>query len=187
MLIVTHPVKSAMDSLILVTYEICEPQISVHTPMSTSAILCPNDLLNLGVTAHAVVCMHNTTNVCSYFMWGEPVGNQENSLAVQFFPTSGMINPGHVLKVSVALTPLQAGILDQVYVPCFVGRTTEPVVLTVMCAVDNIHICFKLPTQDGRYRKVKWPPKIINEFNRNFSLTAVSHEELVLSVNIDQY
>lgn len=175
---ITHPQPTIMRTPILITYEVCQPNIIIHTPTSTSPILCISELLNVDVITHAVVCMHNSSNVPAYFLWGPAVGKQKDSMELQFNPKAGVIRPRDTFKVTVSLKPHETGILEYVFVPCFVGRVTEPVMLTVMCAVDNIHVRFELPIQEGKYQKVLWPPKIVDEYNvQSFNNIPFTHEE----------
>lgn len=109
--------------------------------------------------------MHNSSNVPAYFLWGSAVGKHKQCVDMLFSPKAGVIKPRNTFKVTVSLQPNVTGILEHIYVPCFIGRVAEPVILTVMCAVDNIHVCFSLPVQEGKYKKIYWPPQIIDEYN----------------------
>lgn len=178
MVLITHPLTAVLESPVIVTYEVCQPKIIVHSPASTSSILCIPELLNIGVTIHAVLCMHNASNVPAYFLWGAPVGKQKNCIDVRFNPKAGVIKPRDILKITISLKPQETGILEQIHVPCFVGRVDEPVMLAVMCAVDNIHVCFTLPMHDGRHRRIPWPPQIIDEYSlQSYSLPLFALEE----------
>lgn len=178
MLLITHPVPAILETPILVIYEVCQPKIVIHTPTSTSPILCISELLHLDVTIHAVICMHNASNVKTFFQWGSPVGKQKDCVTVRFNPKAGAIKPRDIFKVTVSLKPLETGILEQIYIPCFVGRVEEPEMLTVMCAVDNIRVCFSLPTRDGHHRRVLWPPQVIDEYNFQYYNLPVCEEDI---------
>lgn len=184
MILITHPTTAVLETPILVIYEVCQPKIIIHTPTSTSPILCISELLNIGVTIHAVICMHNVSNVLAYFLWGSSVGKQNKCMNIHFNPKAGVIKPKDIFKVTVSLKPNETGILEQIFIPCFIGRVEEPVMLTVMCAVDNIHVYFDLPTPDGRRKRILWPPQIIDEYNYHYyDLPLGSHEEDIVSTN----
>lgn len=175
MVLITQPQQKILNTPILITYEVCQPNITIHTPTSTTPILCIPELLNINVTTHTVVCMHNTSNVPAYFLWGNPVGKQKHCINLSFSPKAGMIEPRNTFRATVTLKPQQTGILEHIYVPCFIGRVAEPVILTVMCAVDGIHVCFSLPED----KKIYWPPKIIDEHDISsaFHLPSYLYEE----------
>lgn len=107
----------------------------------------------------------------AYFLWGSAVGKHKDCVNLFVTPKAGVIKPRNTFKVTVTLKANVTGILEHIYVPCFVGRVPEPVILTVMCAVDNIHVCFSLPMAEGKYKKIYWPPQIIDEYNfQSFNL-----------------
>lgn len=165
MLVKSHETETMVDSFMLVTYNVCVPKITVHTSMSNSPILCPSSLIYLGVCSFYTLCMHNTGNVAAHFLCGDCVGDQANYLDIQISPRAGMIKPHDFVKISVSLVPLQTGLIEHVYLPCFIAKMEEPLVVTIMCAVDNVHLKILLPNSDGHYTEVLWPPNVIDEYN----------------------
>lgn len=174
MLVKSHPTETIVDSFMLITYEVCQHNIMIHTAMSTSSILCPGNLMYLGVRSIYTLCVHNVGDIAAYFLWGNCVGDQAKCLDMQIFPRTGVIKPHDFVKISVSLVPLETGIIEHVFLPCFIGRLEEPLMVTVMCAVDNVHLKFFLPDNAGRYKEVLWPPTVINECNYT-----TSHEDYV--------
>lgn len=166
-MLISYPTHTLLRTPVLILYEAVEPKIIIHTPTSTLPVICMHDLLNVNVVTHAVLCMHNVSKVQAYFLWGKPVGEQKDSIDIQFNPRAAVINPREVFKITVTLKPLKTGTLENIFVPCFVGRVAEPVILTVMCAVDSIHVLFKLPMHDVNEGVVLWPPPIIDEYGEN--------------------
>lgn len=154
-----------LDSFMLITYEICQPKILIHSSTSDSAIICPDGLLYLGVRTFYTLCIHNASNVTAHFLWGNPIGEQVDCVQMEIYPHTGTIKPHKSVKVTVSLTPQKTGIIEYAYLPCFIGRLDEPIIVTVMCAVDNVHLIVFLPTDNGRYKEIMWPPNIIDEYN----------------------
>lgn len=163
MLVKSHPTETMVDSFMLVTYEVCQHNIVVHTCMSQSAILCPDSLLYLGVRSLYTLCIHNVGSIAAHFLCGNSVGDQAHCIDIQIFPRTGIIKPHDFIQISISLTPLETGILENIFLPCFIGRLEEPLMVTVMCAVDNVHLRIFLPNTDGRYKEISWPPNVINE------------------------
>lgn len=175
---ITDPHPAVHKTPVLVTYEVCQPNIFIHTPTSTTPILCIPQLLYIDVIVHSVICMHNSSNVSAYFLWGKTVGKQKDCIQLVFNPNAGCIKPRDTFKVTVTLKPRETGILEEIFVPCFVGRVEEPTMLAVMCAVDNVHVRFDLPVQEGEPKKVFWPPKIVEDYgSRTYGLDNFSNEE----------
>lgn len=165
--------KVPTDSVILVTYEVCQPKIFIHSPMSTTPILCPTDLLYVGVRYQSSLCIHNTGNIPGCFLWGLPVGKEAHCVNVHYYPNAGVVKPKDVYKVNVTITPLRTGIFEEIFLSCFVGKMDEPVTVRLMCAVDNVHVNIYLPNDDGSFQKVAWPPKATQDFEITHGTEAI--------------
>lgn len=108
--------------------------------------------------------MHNLGDIVACFLWGSIAGTQSKLMKIKLTPNSGFIKPGESLKVDVQLTPLELGLFEHLYVPCFVGKMDDPIMLRIFCFVENIFVNIHLPNEKGKFDVVYWPPRMINEF-----------------------
>ncbi|KAF2903634.1 hypothetical protein ILUMI_02541 [Ignelater luminosus] len=169
-LLSSHPTLEATNSLCLITYEVVQPEIIIHTRSSQQPILYPGKLLHVNCPTFYMVCLHNVgTKLTASFIWGRPVGKQADQIIIRCLPKSGIVQPQKCIHISITLQPLATGVLDEIYVPCFVGNMDQPIMLTVLCVVDNICLNFHLPDNMGKSEKVIWPPTAIADFD-SFSL-----------------
>lgn len=131
-----------------------------------------------------MVCLHNVgTKLAASFIWGNPVGKQADKVVIRCLPKSGIVQPQKCVHISIILQPLATGILDEIYVPCFVGNMDEPIMLTILCVVDNVCLYFHLPDNMGKSEKILWPPIAIVDFDSSsLDLSPGKHELVIPSI-----
>lgn len=78
------------------------------------------------------------------------------------------------MHVTFSLQPLDTGLLEKIQIPCFIGNTDEPIMISVLCIVDDICVYFHLPNLEGGFQKIFWPPKATQE-SETFSVD-LGHE-----------
>ncbi|XP_031352109.1 uncharacterized protein LOC116177310 isoform X2 [Photinus pyralis] len=153
-----HPSLVTMESIILVLYEVAEPQLTLHCNLPSFPTIFPGKLLYLGCTSSYCLCVHNTDRkLAGSFTFGTPRGYQANCIEVIFKPKSGIIPPEKCTHVLMSLTPLKPGIIEDVQIRCFLNHNRKPAILTVMCVVDNIRLNIYLPKQNDAMEKIVWP------------------------------
>lgn len=91
------------------------------------------------------------------------------SLKVISIFTTGELKPCESKTVQLELTCYEVGILDEIFIPCFIGEYQEPLQMRLLCVVDCLHVFFYLPTKNNDFQKVLWPPKVIYEYDSNWS------------------
>ncbi|KAK4875446.1 hypothetical protein RN001_011868 [Aquatica leii] len=168
-LISIHPMQMAMDSICIITYEVAEPNVKVHSALSKFPLIIPQNLLYLSCETHYQLCVHNIAkNICGAFMFGSPRGEQANALSVTFDPRSGIVGPKKCIHVMMTITPLQTGVIDDFQVPCNIECTDNPIMLTFMCVVDNINLNYYLPDAQGKFTKIFWPVHVVSNPSESF-------------------
>lgn len=163
-LLSSHKTKTAIDGICSINYKVTQPYIAVHTDLSPCPCLFSQETLHKNITTNLKVCMHNLGEIVACFLWGSIAGTQSDLMKIQFTPKSGLIKPGGSFKVDVQLTPLKLGLFEHIYVPCFVGKMNDPIMLRIFCFVENIFVNIHLPNEKGKFDVVYWPPRMVNEF-----------------------
>lgn len=182
-LISTVPKSIALDTC-LVMYALSEPEIIIRTASEEYKypILSPEHILYLNLPETFEVTLYNTSeDVPGAFIWGIPFGIHSTKMDVQCNPRSGFISCRRSLLIKVTITPLETGIMDEIVLPCFIGYRSNPLLLTIMCAVDNIHINFYLPVAH-RFLKVCWPPRIVTSLSHLNIEAEVENETVALFI-----
>lgn len=54
------------------------------------------------------------------------------------------------------------GIYENVFVPCFIGRFKFPMLLRILCVVEDVYVNIHIPKKDG-FEVTFWPPYMLNE------------------------
>ncbi|KAF5273951.1 hypothetical protein FQA39_LY01066 [Lamprigera yunnana] len=176
-LLLTYPIEVALDSVCTVTFEVRESNMKIHSPFPTFPIIFPRHLLYLGHPLIYQLCIHNCSEkMPRSFMFGTPKGSQVSNLQIHFAPKSGITAALSCVHVTMTLCPLKTGIVHDIRVPCIIEFDTNLIFLSILCAVDNIHLNYYLPNDDGKFRKVFWPPPLYADLNLG-DLSKMKQEE----------
>ncbi|KAF5296355.1 hypothetical protein FQR65_LT10247 [Abscondita terminalis] len=159
-----YPTQMAMDSVCLITCEVSEPNIKIHTGLSQYPLIVPGKLLYLGCKTQYNLCVHNfSKRLSGSFAFGSPEGKQADDIDITFKPKSGVVCPNSCVHVIMSIVPLEVGVIGDVEVLCHIKYCDVPIRMAFMCVVDNIHLNYYLPTanENDPFVKVFWPPHIV--------------------------
>lgn len=157
-----------VNSLCFVNYKIVLPMVEISTDKSKFPILYCDDVLHKNVTTSHKVFIRNIGFIPTTFVWGTPIGNQKDGLSIKFTPQSATIKQGVRMNIDVHVTPHELGILDNIHVPCYIENLERPIMLRILCLIDDIYFTISIPNDDDKYDVVNWPPAMINDFEADY-------------------
>lgn len=176
------------QNICLVTYEITELNIVIKTGQSEEPILCPMQMLYSGIPIDISFKIKNNSLIPGCFYLLKPIGLDADKIEVEYDPQSGMfysvieklilvyyiiflgeLKPRSSKQVDVKLTCHELGILEKIFLPCFIGKSQEPIYIRLLCIVDCLHVFFYMPTKNNEFQKILWPPKVVYEYDRSWS------------------
>lgn len=70
--------------------------------------------------------------------------------------------------IDLYITPLKLGLFEDIFIPCFIGHQEKPLLLRILCAVEDVYVNIQLPNRNGTVTTVFWPPKVTEEFDITF-------------------
>ncbi|KAL1490685.1 hypothetical protein ABEB36_013340 [Hypothenemus hampei] len=157
------------ESICVVIYEIIKLDIVIQTGQSRGPILCPMQMLYTGVPIKISFQIHNNSLIPGCFYFLEPIGSDADKIHIEYEPKSGQLKACATKKIIVKLICYEVGILENVIIPCFIGKNEKPLELRLLCVVDCIHIFFYIPMKNRQFEKILWPPKVIYEYNSEWN------------------
>ncbi|CAH0555233.1 unnamed protein product [Brassicogethes aeneus] len=92
----------------------------------------------------------------STFAFLKPYGKDADKVDINVTPSSGVVQKLKHINVQISIIPKETGILDEIYVPCFVGLNHCLLKLRIMIVVDTVHVYLYLP-RINFFDKIKWP------------------------------
>lgn len=131
---------------IIIRAVIHQPNISIRDS-ANSPTLSITERLFVGVPYTGRIILRNNGKIPTTFMWDKPTGSQAYFLSIKFSSRADEIEPNETKVLDVEITPKRIGFINQVYVPCFIGRYSDPLFLHVQCFVDNIRVSFSVPVE----------------------------------------
>ncbi|CAH1156241.1 unnamed protein product [Phaedon cochleariae] len=166
-----------IQSICIITYEIIDYDIVINTGHSTGPILCPLNLLYVDVPVELEFKIENHSPIAGGFYFLKPYGKDSDKVSIKFHPQSSILKPMETRTVSAKIVCSEVGIFDNLTVPCSVGLGRKPVEMRVLCGVDSLHVCFYLQGGAENYKQVVWPPRIVYEFDNDWSCCQCTDEE----------
>lgn len=151
------------NSMCMVTYEVVEWDIRVYSDVSQFPIVCSLKLHYVGIEYEWHFFIKNFTPILGCFWLRSPIGEEVDKMAITFHPKFGMIRPGEKIKVIMRAVPKETGIIEKIFVPCFISKSSPPIMIRILAAIDDVNVYFYIPSQAEGYDKILWPPKLLNE------------------------
>lgn len=155
----------SVNSICFINYNVVLPNVEINSDKSEFPILFCDDILHKDITTSHKVYIRNNGFISTTFVWGSPSGNQKDSLNITFSPQSGTIKPGIRMNIDVHVTPFKLGILENIFVPCHIEHLERPIMLKILCLVDDIYFSISMPNNQDTYDVVHWPPTMINDYD----------------------
>ncbi|XP_044754078.1 uncharacterized protein LOC123313311 isoform X2 [Coccinella septempunctata] len=152
-----------LNSMCMVTYEVVEWDIRIYSDVSRFPIVCSLKLHYVGIEYKWHFFIRNFTPILGCFWLLPPVGEGAHKMELSFHPKFGVIRPGEKIKVVVRVVPKETGLIDNIFVPCFVSRHRPPIMIRILGAIDDVNVYFYIPSQAEGFDKILWPPKVLNE------------------------
>ncbi|KAF7287362.1 hypothetical protein GWI33_001720 [Rhynchophorus ferrugineus] len=178
--------KMRAESICLVKYEIDNLDIKVKS-QSQEPIICPLQMLYVDIPTDIEFELQNNSfmNGCFYFL--KPTGEESEKVTVEYKPQCGTIQAKTSKKINLNVTCHDIGILEDIYLPCFIGKGQKLMSIKLLCVVDCIHVFFYLPCKSNEeFEKVLWPPKVVYEYDRNWSQYCIcedmTYEDAIMNI-----
>ncbi|XP_050304849.1 uncharacterized protein LOC126742262 [Anthonomus grandis grandis] len=168
--------KLIAESICLVTYEIVEQNIAIKTGHADQPILCPLEMLYVGVPVSISFKIKNLGVIPACFYFFSPIGDDACKISLEYNPQSGQLNPRCCQKITLKLICHEVGILENIFLPCFIGMHQDPLKVRLLCMVDCVHLFFYLPVKSDDFQKILWPPKVIYEYKAGWSSHCLCEE-----------
>ncbi|CAG9763662.1 unnamed protein product [Ceutorhynchus assimilis] len=156
------------QDICVITYEVIHMDIAFKT-QSKQAILCPLQLLYTEVPTEVSFRLKNYSLIPGCFYFLKPIGQDANKISIEYLPELGELKANGSKKIALRLTCKEVGILEDIFIPCFIGKNQEPIRLRLLCVVDCVHVFFYLPSKNNEYQKILWPPKMVYEHDMTWS------------------
>ncbi|KAJ8940552.1 hypothetical protein NQ318_003395 [Aromia moschata] len=173
-----------LEALCIVVYQIINFDIVVKTGHTNAPILCPLQLMYVGVPTTLTFTIENGSLITGCFCFSKIYGDDLDKVDIAITPRAGILKPLETKEISARLTCKDVGIFENAFVSCFISQHQEPIVLRVMCAVDGFHAYFYIPARTNRHLKIMWPPKVLFEYDEDWMICPCTMEhgqELELS------
>ncbi|XP_046744283.1 uncharacterized protein LOC124410163 [Diprion similis] len=110
--------------------------------MVNTAILRPERSLYVGIKETYLLTLRNLTCKPVSYAWGLPPEKDGCRMKVYFNPKEGLIPPTDVATIEVICLPTNTGIIEGLYIPCFVGGSQDPIMLGIQCTIDALNVTF---------------------------------------------
>ncbi|XP_030754021.1 uncharacterized protein LOC115880850 isoform X2 [Sitophilus oryzae] len=177
------------ECMCIVTYEVVKMNITVNSPQSQEPILCPLQMLYTGVPVDVDFELQNNSLVTGCFYFLKPIGSDSEKIVVKYEPQRGTLRPGKSKKITIKLTCTDIGILENIYLPYYIGQGHEHMFVRLLCVVDCIRVFFYLPNKENtEFRKILWSPRVLYEYDRTWSQYCmcenVTYEDAIKSVQL---
>ncbi|XP_045475652.1 uncharacterized protein LOC123681343 isoform X2 [Harmonia axyridis] len=152
-----------LNSMCMVTYEVVDWDIRVYSDVSKFPVVCSLKLHYVGIEYVWTFYIKNFTPIMGCFWLLSPIGEDVDKMDLSFHPKFGVIRPGERVKVKVKVVPKEVGIIEKIFVPCFISKSRPPIMITILAAIDDVNVYFYIPSQAEGYDKIIWPPKVLHE------------------------
>ncbi|XP_057667752.1 uncharacterized protein LOC130900858 isoform X2 [Diorhabda carinulata] len=151
-------VNTTIEDICIITYEIIKFDIQIKTRETTFPILCPLEIVYKGIPIDIQFVVENHSPIIGFFQFLRPTGEDVDKMVVKLNPSSSAIKPLETITVTATLICTETGLLEDFYIPCFVGLGQEPITIKVLCMVEGPRLTFYLPVNSCYFKKVPWPP-----------------------------
>ncbi|KAL3267965.1 hypothetical protein HHI36_007102 [Cryptolaemus montrouzieri] len=159
----TNIQEMKLNSVCTVTYQILNWDIRIFSKVSKYPIVCSLKLHYIGLKYKWNFFLKNYTPILGCFWLFPPIGEEAEMLELNFHPKFGVIRPGEKINVEVTVNPKEVGIIEKIFIPCFISKHCAPIMIRFLCAVDDVNVYFYIPSQAEGYDKILWPPKVLSE------------------------
>ncbi|KRT79610.1 hypothetical protein AMK59_7463, partial [Oryctes borbonicus] len=160
-----------------VQYIVCKPNAVIHTDSSDLPILCPEDVLYVGVPTQCKMCVHNLSNIVLILVCGRPTGISASHFDITITPSVCIVNVEQNFQIDVRIVPKEMGYFEEVYIPVFILGCEKVKLVKLMCVVADITVTLLFP---DNCQSVIWPeipPEIPEEIYAGEYLSPVSLPE----------
>nr|XP_012138115.1 PREDICTED: uncharacterized protein LOC100879367 isoform X4 [Megachile rotundata] len=169
----------------------------------TMGIIRPTRTLYIGIEETCVLTIKNLSDKALIYSWGEVNGEDAEKVKVCACPEKGEVSGRTSEKIKITLTPIKEGIVQSLYMPCFIGGSQKIIILGVECYIEPLYVTFYFPLTDkepvklkNNFIQVEWR---MNSLQLAFDLAGTStrgiklldkyrarEEEELMTANLDQ-
>ncbi|CAL7935610.1 unnamed protein product [Xylocopa violacea] len=126
-------------------------------------IIRPTRTLHIGIEETYVLMLKNLTNISLNYSWGEVNGLDSKKMKLCACPENGEVPAGKTQKMEITFLPIEEGIVQSLFIPCFVGDTRKIIMLAIECSIQPLYVTFYFPLGDkeatplrNNFLRVEW-------------------------------
>ncbi|XP_048263487.1 uncharacterized protein LOC105665882 [Bombus terrestris] len=125
-------------------------------------IIRPTRTLYIGVKETYILILKNLADDSLNYSWGEVNGLDSSKMKLCVCPEKGEVLARGTKKIEITITPVSEGIVQSLFIPCFVGDSRKIIMLGIECFIESLYVIFYFPLNDdtpllmNNFVKVKW-------------------------------
>ncbi|KAK9306857.1 hypothetical protein QLX08_002727 [Tetragonisca angustula] len=126
-------------------------------------VIRPTRTLYIGVEETYILILKNLANDLVNYSWGKTNGLDSSKMKLCVCPMKGEVTAGNSEKIEITITPITEGIVQSLFIPCFVGDSRRMLMLGIECSIEPLYVTFYFPLNDdtplkfkNNFVKVKW-------------------------------
>ncbi|XP_031772308.1 uncharacterized protein LOC100865195 [Apis florea] len=126
-------------------------------------VIRPTRTLYIGIEETYVLVLRNLANNPLNYLWGEANGLDSTKMKLCVCPEKGEILAGNIQKMEIIITPIKQGIVQSLFIPCFVGDLHKIIMLGIECFIEPLYVTFYFPLNDktslelkNNFIKIEW-------------------------------
>ncbi|OAD62065.1 hypothetical protein WN48_07718, partial [Eufriesea mexicana] len=152
-------------------------------------IIRPTKILYIGIEETYILILRNLASNTLNYSWGEVNGLDSTMMELCVCPEKGEVLAGNTQRMKITITPIKEGIVQSLFIPCFVGDSRKIIMLGIECAIESLYVTFYFPLDDempvelkNNFIKVEWRA---DSFQLAFDLAGKSKKHMkILDVYI---
>ncbi|KAL0268519.1 UNVERIFIED_CONTAM: hypothetical protein PYX00_010433 [Menopon gallinae] len=184
-----EPTKSAYakprSKYMFVVGDVQTPKLTIQAPRFENAILAPSRTMYVGQMINQTIILKNMKSVATTFIWGNPFGCHCRKLRINMCPKFCVVGGMRKLAVEVNIMPLEEGIVEHCYIPCFFSRNVDPALLSIIGVVKDLQVIIEMTEENtaicgteepkGVF-KITWP---IKNFDPQIGLSNIMESRIL--------
>ncbi|KOC63253.1 Deleted in lung and esophageal cancer protein 1 [Habropoda laboriosa] len=122
-----------------------------------------NRALFIGIEETYILMLKNLANNSLNYSWGEVNGLDSKKMKLCVCPEKGEVSVGNGQKIEITFTPIKEGIVQSLFIPCFIGDSRKIIMLGIECSIKPLYVTFYLPLGDeeslelrNNFTRVEW-------------------------------
>ncbi|XP_053970798.1 uncharacterized protein LOC128872293 [Hylaeus volcanicus] len=118
-------------------------------------IIRPTRTLYIGIEETYGLIVKNFSNNLLTYAWGDTNGFDVEKVKLCVCPEKGEIQAKNTQKIEITLLPLKEGLVESLFIPCFVGNSQKMIMLGIECFIQPLYVTFYLPLNNPEPLKAR--------------------------------